>query len=140
MPYYDPSDSDGDKPLFRRRLVENPIVFQNVFPGGIRIPDDIAAAIEYMEREHGGANRFRRDINRWRALQMHYVDSGWGTDAWDPDAFWEKRVRWLEEEHAIQRERPEFVYDPEYRELPISLAWVSRYSEFLKQSAGDRAV
>lgn len=140
VPYYDLQDGHAEAPLFQRKLVENPIVFQNIWPGGIRIPDGIAAAIEYMEIEHGGADGLRRNINRWRALQMHYVDSGWGTNAWDPDDFLGKRVRWIGEEHAIMDERPHWAYDPQYREHPMALEWDTRYLEFLKRSAGDRAV
>lgn len=140
VPYYDLEDGHVEAPLFQRKLVENPIVFQNIWLGGIRTPDGIAAAIEYMESEHEGADGLRRNINRWRALQMHYVDSGWGTNAWDPDAFWEKRFAWIREEHAIKDNRPHWAYDTQYRDHPVALAWDTRYFEFLKQSAGDRAV
>lgn len=142
MPYYDPDDREEEL-LFQRKLVENPIVFQNIWPGGIRVPEEIAAAIEYLQSEHEGADGLRRQINRWRALQMHYVDSRWGTDAWDADAFWDRRVAWIRASDALMRERPSEAWShdrQEHLEHPMLPDWENRYFDFFKQSAGHRAV
>ncbi|KAJ4361010.1 uncharacterized protein N0V89_001579 [Didymosphaeria variabile] len=141
VPYYD-SDDKAEAPLFQRKLVEDPIVFQNIWSGGIRVPGEIAAAIEYLQSEHGDADWLRQSINRWRALQMHYVDSRWATGAWDADAFWEKRVAWIRELHALERQRPHGAWsdNQKYLEHPMLPDWENRHFDFFKQSAGDRAV
>jgi hypothetical protein len=160
VPYYDPDDAESEafmpadgrpymmrtKPLLRRKLVENPIVFQNIWPGGERFPDDLDTAIEVLQSESGGGgNGLLQRINHWRALQMHYVDSGWGTDAWDGDAFWERRVAWVRQSKALEREKPEGRWNhdrSEWLEPEHSMMqeWENRYFDFFKQSAGDRAV
>jgi hypothetical protein len=142
VPYYDPDDREKEC-LFQRNLVENPIVFQNIWPGGIRVPEEITSAIEYLQSEHGGADGLRRDINRWRALQMHYVDSGWGTAVWDVDAFWERRVAWIRQMNALVSERSSGFWSQdgrEHLEHPMLPDWENRCFDFFKQSAGDRAV
>ncbi|KAI4703826.1 hypothetical protein J4E89_009795 [Alternaria sp. Ai002NY15] len=94
VPYYDPQD-DHDPPA--RKILEDPIIMQNLFPGGIRLPTQTTAAIQYMRQHHGsdGADGWRRRINRFRAWQKIYRDCGWSSGAFDGEAFELKRANFI---------------------------------------------
>lgn len=144
VPYYDPDYYDAES-LYERQLVENPIAFQNIWPGGIRIPEEIPAAIKYMKEEYGQdeADGLRQQINRWRALQRHYLDCGWGTEAWDGDAFWQKRVAWIRDMNVLYYERmrsqPSSEYQTEHY-YAVRQEIEEKWNRFFFESAGERAV
>jgi hypothetical protein len=61
-----------------RQIMQHPIKFQNIWPGGIRYPRDMEAAIEKLRREPGehGVSGIKHDLNQWWSLQKLYRDCG----------------------------------------------------------------
>jgi hypothetical protein len=62
IPYWNPDSSD-EPPL--RKILEDPIIFQNIWPGGIRLPSNTIDAIDTLRARIGpeGANRLREQTN-----------------------------------------------------------------------------
>jgi hypothetical protein len=146
-PYYDPREEDGYDPP-ARKIMEDPTVMQNLFPGGIRLPSEATAAIQSMRKQDSsdGADELRRSINRLRAWQKIYRDCGWGSDNFDGEAFERKRVHYVE---ALE-ELEELEADARYRssigvtqqpflagDNPTLGQLLSRLDPFLVQAAGE---
>ncbi|GIJ90568.1 hypothetical protein Asppvi_009525 [Aspergillus pseudoviridinutans] len=77
IPFFDPNDG-AEVPI--RKIKENPILFQNIFPSGIRLPTEPWAAVQQCRERQDGQDGIRRDINEWRALQKLYHDTGWESE------------------------------------------------------------
>ena len=149
VPYYDPHD-DHDPPA--RKILEDPIVMQNLFPGGIRLPTETTAAIQYMRQHHGsdGADGWRRRINRFRAWQKIYRDYGWGSGAFDGEAFELKRADFivaleeLEDMELGVRNRSWAISVGAQQvvgvDAPTLEQVTARLDHFLVQAAGELAV
>jgi len=152
VPYYDPSEDDDPCHPPSRKILEDPIVMQNLFPGGIRLPTETIAAIQYMRQHHGsdGADGWRRRINRFRAWQKIYQDCGWGSAVFDIEAFELKRsklIEALEELDALEseaRNRPWRISVGAQQvvgeDTPTLEQVTSRLDHFLVQAAGELAV
>ncbi|KAI4612923.1 hypothetical protein J4E80_006978 [Alternaria sp. BMP 0032] len=149
VPYYDPQD-DHDPPA--RKILEDPIIMQNLFPGGIRLPTQTTAAIQYMRQHHGsdGADGWRRRINRFRAWQKIYRDCGWSSGAFDGEAFELRRAEFIEaleeldELESEARNRPWRISVGAQQivgeDAPTLEQVTSRLDHFLVQAAGELAV
>ncbi|CAO2655642.1 Nn.00g044450.m01.CDS01 [Neocucurbitaria sp. VM-36] len=100
VPYFD------DTTPRSREIIENPICFQNVLPGGIRLPLDPALAIDQLRRELGEQSvpALREGINRWRSLQKLYEDCGWGTESYDGEEFGRRRRDWFEKLKELEKQ------------------------------------
>jgi hypothetical protein len=100
VPYYNP---DKDDVPAARKILEDPIAMQNLFPGGIRLPSDHAVAVRELKEKYshdqGGAESVLKDIERWRALQKLYWDCGWAGD-FDGDLFERKRAEFIRRTEA----------------------------------------
>jgi hypothetical protein len=131
--------------------LEDPIVMQNLFPGGIRLPSDTTAAIQHRRQQDGsdGADELRRNINRLRAWQKIYRDCGWGLGIFDGEAFERKRVDFidtlgeLEELESEARRRSSFAVGQQPvvgGDTPTLEQVLSRFDHFLVQAAGEYAV
>jgi hypothetical protein len=151
IPYRDPREEDGGYDPPARKIMEDPIVMQNLFPGGIRLPPDTAAAIQSMRQQDrpDGADELRRSINRLRAWQKIYRDCGWGLENFDGEAFERKRVHYIEALDELER----LEADARYRssigvnqqplvggDTPTLGQLLSRLDHFLVQAAGEYAV
>jgi hypothetical protein len=92
-------------------MMQNPIVFQNVWPMGIRVPEEPQAAVDFLEQElgHGGADYLRRDITRWRAIQKLSKDCGWGTCNFNGDMFEESRANWVREWNRCRNQELDYT-------------------------------
>jgi len=152
VPYYDPSEDDDPCHPPSRKILEDPIIMQNLFPGGIRHPTDTNAAIQHLRQQHGpdGADRLRRDINRLRAWQKIYRDCGWGSGTFDGEAFELKRADFIEALEELDdleseaRNRPWLVSVGAQQvvgeDTPTLEQVTSRLDHFLVQAAGELAV
>ncbi|KAI4656221.1 hypothetical protein J4E93_000940 [Alternaria ventricosa] len=152
VPYYDPSEDDDPSHPPARKILEDPIIMQNLFPGGIRLPTETTAAIQYMRQHHGsdGADGWRRRINRFRAWQKIYQDCGWGSAVFDIEAFELERSKLIEALEELDnleseaRNRPWLISvgaQQVVREDAPTLEQVtSRLDHFLVQAAGKLAV
>lgn len=143
VPYYNPTDSDEPP---SRAIVENPITFQNIWPGAIRLPaDNFQAALGQLDLK--AQFDFRQQINYWKAQQKLFLDCGWGTEAFDGELYGRRRAEWIpaagamlyeymtamdqymtlgESETEQQKHEREAVYE--------------RCNNFFRMSAGDHAV
>jgi hypothetical protein len=100
VPFFDNTTSHSYK------IIENPIHFQNIFPGGIRLPLEPTLAIAQLRRELGEQSvlALREDINRWRSLQKLYQDCGWGTEGYDGEEFESRRREWSVELMELEKQ------------------------------------
>ena len=149
IPYYDPQDAHDPS---ARKILEDPIVMQNLFPGGIRLPTDTTAAIQHLRQQHGpdGADWLRRYINRVRAWQKIYLNCGWGSGAFDGEAFELKRADFIEALEELDdleseaRNRPWLASIGAQQvvgeDTPALEQVTSRLDHFLVQAAGELAV
>lgn len=146
VPFFDP---DGWERPPAREIVENPLIFQNFWPGGIRVPMDPVLAVEKVRRELGqeSADETRRQINRWRALQKMYRDCGWGTEAFDGELLERRRADWAKEAKEVEKQRWCFLFAPaletaEQQTLQQELRreFNQRWEMFWTESAGGDAV
>jgi hypothetical protein len=151
VPYRDSREKDGGLDPPAREIMDDPIVMQNLFPGGIRLPPDTTAAIQSMRQQNGpdGADELRRSINRLRAWQKIYRDCGWGSGNLDGEAFERKRVHYVEalddlerlEANARYRSSPGASQQPfVIGDMPTLEVVLSRLDHFLVQAAGEYAV
>ena len=152
VPYYDPSEDDDPSHPPARKVLEDPIIMQNLFPGGIRLPTETTAAIQYMRQHHGsdGADGWRRRINRFRVWQKIYQDCGWSSVAFDGEAFELSRAEFIEaleeldELESEARNRPWRISVGAQQivgeDAPTLEQVTSRLDHFLVQAAGELAV
>ena len=130
IPYYDPTDY-RDPPV--RKILENPTVFQNLWPMGIRIPDDPAEAVEHAFATDGPTAGYplRASVNRWKAWKKLYHDCGWNTEIFDGEAFERQRLELIMAAKDVEKERYEVgPAGREQFEKKWSDFWVDRASEF----------
>jgi hypothetical protein len=124
---------------------------QNLFPGGIRLPSDTNAAIQYMREHYGsdGADGLRRSINQFRAWQKIYRDCGWGLRTFDGEAFEVKRANLIESLEELDnlemkaRHPPGFAAGSQQSvggDTHTLDQVLSRLDEFLVKVAGEYAV
>ncbi|KAK9642597.1 hypothetical protein HCH54_008029 [Aspergillus fumigatus] len=136
VPYFDPDDG-AEVP--KRKIEENPILFQNIFPGGIRLPTDPQAAVQCEEREVG-QDSIRGDLNQWRALQKLYRDAGWA-DEFDGELFDNRRrdlLRVMKDLQGQSRRWNKIPEDSKTEEMRIAeRAFRQRREEFWAESAGE---
>lgn len=123
VPFYDPDD-DTETP--QRKMIDDPIIFQNIFPGGIRLPYNHQAALNEMESRLGleSKNALRCNINYWKALQNLHRQCGW-PDTFDTETFEKRRKEWLKTMKEIEK---------------ISGVYGLQWGQFLAESAGEDAV
>jgi hypothetical protein len=151
VPYCDPREEDeGDNPP-ARKILEDPIVMQNLFPGGIRLPSDTNAAIQYMREHYGsdGADGLRRSINQFRAWQKIYRDCRWGFGIFDGEAFELKRANLIESLEELDDLEMEARHPPGFAaglqqavggDTHTLEQVLSRLGDFLVEAAGEYAV
>ncbi|KAH1712006.1 hypothetical protein KXX40_007872 [Aspergillus fumigatus] len=136
VPYFDPDDG-AEVP--KRKIEENPILFQNIFPGGIRLPTDPQAAVQCEEREVG-QDSIRGALNQWRALQKLYRDAGWA-DEFDGELFDNRRrdlLRVMKDLQGQSRRWNRIPEDSKTEEMRIAeRAFRQRREEFWAESAGE---
>jgi hypothetical protein len=137
--------------------LEDPIIFQNIWPGGIRIPSNTADAINALREQFGpdGADSLREQTNILRAFQKMYRDCGWGTDGFDGELFDQKRTQFLREfeeleerKHYAQRQsrvsmvpgQQPFSEEEAVGQTARLDAAVSDMDRFLTRAAGEYAV
>lgn len=96
IPYWNPDSSD-EPPL--RKILEDPIIFQNIWPGGIRLPSNTIDAIDTLRAQIGseGANSLREQTNILRAFQEMYRTCSWGSNDFDGELFDHKRMQFIRE-------------------------------------------
>ncbi|KAI4921666.1 hypothetical protein J4E90_000092 [Alternaria incomplexa] len=152
VPYYDPREDDDPSHPPARKILEDPIIMQNLFPGGIRLPTDTTAAIQHLRQQNGpdGADWLRRYINRVRAWQKIYLDCGWGSGAFDGEAFELKRAEFIEALEELDdleseaRNRPWLISIGAQQvvgeDTPTLEQVTLRLDHFLVQAAGELAV
>jgi hypothetical protein len=144
VPLYNPSqEGDSDPPA--REIIENPLIFQNIWPGGIRMPVEPTEAIASLRQtsDENVLNDMRQQINRWRALQKLYRDCGWGSESFDGEAFEVKRVDWIRVQDVLGREREEYMFSPVHQTDQHQLLRQQvedRWHTFWTESAGEYAV
>jgi hypothetical protein len=136
VPYFDPNDRAK---VPKRRIKENPILFQNIFPGGIRYPTDPQAAVQCEEREVG-QDSIRGDLNEWRALQKLYRDAGWENE-FDGELFDNRKRDLLRVMKDLQGQSSGWYSIPENRkteEMRIAeREFRQRREEFWAETAGE---
>lgn len=112
VPSVSPADDDEEPP--RRELVDNPLILQNAFPGGLRFadPTDFAAAVEQVRAASVAGGRdpevdvvaFREQVNRWRALQKLYRDCGWPREGFRGDELRARMGEWVRRAEEVRYE------------------------------------
>lgn len=136
VPYFDPDDGAR---VPKRKIKENPILFQNIFPGGIRYPTGPQAAVQCEEREVGHTS-IRSYLNEWRALQKLYRDAGW-EDEFNGELFDSRRRYLLRVMDDFQGQSSRWYSIPEDRkteEMRIAeREFRQRREEFWAESAGE---
>lgn len=149
VPFVEPTDDEEEPP--RRELVDNPLIFQQVFPGGVRFTDltNIRAAVEQVRTSairSGDRDPdvdvavFREQINRWRALQKLYRDCGWPGEGFRAQEFRMKRSEWVRrmeeiryEFYAVLGDRATPMEEIRGRREDVTRRWEA----FWADSAGD---
>lgn len=140
VPYFD-ADNDRKEPP-ARQIVQDPIVTQNKFPGGIRLPLDPAAAIQHLGQELGqeSVNSLQHSINRWRVLQKLYRESGWGTKMFDGDAFERKRADFIKALRKLENIQRRARYQLPAQQQMNADGLSTQSVEFWEQWAGENVV
>ena len=142
--YYDPTD--GDTPP-SREIVENPLIFLNIWPGGVRLPMDNVQVTLAQTGQSGpdSVGSLRHQFNRWRALQKMYRDCGWGAAETDFDGenFERMRLDWVLRAKRLawecmkaRRQGDPSTEEQRRRREEITGEW----DAFWRESAGDDAV
>ncbi|KAF7115375.1 hypothetical protein CNMCM5793_002191 [Aspergillus hiratsukae] len=140
VPFYNPNDWAA---VPKRRIEDHAFIFQNMFPGGIRLPMDEKTAIQHLSDQPETKDHIRQRLNYWRALQKLYRDAGWG-EVFDGESF---RVKWRE---WLKRATDMRFKESEWNSQPIqglSSQQQRNREEFRRQweafwieSAGENAV
>ncbi|KAF7128419.1 hypothetical protein CNMCM5793_003149 [Aspergillus hiratsukae] len=137
VPFFDPDDG-AEVPI--RKIMENPILFQNIFPGGIRLPTDPQAAAQQCGERRDGHDGIRRDLNQWRALQKLYRDAGWESE-FDGELFDNRRRDLLRVMDDLQHQSSEWSRIPPHRrtqdERIAEREFRQRREAFWAESAGE---
>ncbi|KAF4151422.1 hypothetical protein CNMCM6069_003877 [Aspergillus lentulus] len=136
IPYFNLNDRAK---VPKHKIKENPILFQNIFPGGIWYPIDPQAAVQCEEREVG-QDSICGDLNEWRALQKLCRDAGWENE-FDRELFDDKRRDLLHVMKDLQGQSSGWYSIPENRkteEMRIAeREFRQRREEFWAETAGE---
>ncbi|KAF4230413.1 hypothetical protein CNMCM6457_005989 [Aspergillus fumigatiaffinis] len=137
VPFYDPDDG-AEVPI--RKITENPILFQNIWPGGIRLPTDPQAAAQQCGERRDGRDGIRRNINEWMALQKLYRDAGWESE-FNGELFEDRRRNLLRTMHDLQGQSSKWSKVPPDRRTEeqriAEHAFRQRREAFWAESAGE---
>ncbi|GIJ85587.1 hypothetical protein Asppvi_004446 [Aspergillus pseudoviridinutans] len=137
VPFFDP-DGEAEVPI--RKIMENPILFQNIWPGGVRLPTDPQAAIQQYGENRDGRDLIRRNINEWRALQKLYRDAGWESE-FNGELFDNRRRDLLRMMDDFQDQSSEWSMIPPHRrtqdERIAEREFRQRQDAFWAESAGE---
>lgn len=100
VPYFDNTSPRS------RKIIENPISFQNIMPGGFGLPLNATRAIAQVRRDSGeqAASVLREGVNRWRSLQILYEDCRWGTESYDSEEFERRRSELFEKTKKLEKQ------------------------------------
>jgi hypothetical protein len=154
IPYWNPDSSDEPPP---RKILEDPIIFQNIWPGGIRLPSNTIDAIDTLRAQIGpeGANSLREQTNTLRAFQKMYRACSWGSNDFDGELFDQKRMQFIRELNELEKRKHQARRSSRVSRVPgqhpISEehaatqragleAAVSDIDRFLVRAAGEHAV
>ena len=88
-----------------REILENPLIFQNIVPGGMQLPTDPRSAIEQLQSSGQNVSTLRDSVNRWRSFQKLYQDCGWGIDTFDGGEFERRRQEWCARLDDLDRQK-----------------------------------
>jgi hypothetical protein len=137
VPFFDPDDG-AEVPI--RKIKENPIVFQNIWPGGIRLPTDPQAAVQQCGERRDGRGVIRRNINEWRALQKLYRDAGWESE-FNGELFDDRRRKLLQTMNELQGQSTGWSRIPPHRRTEeqriAEQEFRQRWEAFWAESAGE---
>lgn len=106
VPWFDPDDDDD---IPHRKMIENPLIVWSVRPGFLKLPsDDPSAAVQLVRSRFGqeASDNVREQINRWKAFQKLFRDSGWGSESsFNGDDFDRKRLELLNAAKEFETQR-----------------------------------
>ncbi|RLL93462.1 hypothetical protein CFD26_100963 [Aspergillus turcosus] len=137
VPFFDP-DGEAEVPI--RKIMENPILFQNIWPGGVRLPTDPQAAVQQYGENQDGRDLIRHNINEWRALQKLYRDAGWESK-FNGELFDNRRRDLLRAMDDFQGQSSRWYSIPEHRKTEemrmAEREFRQRREEFWAEIAGE---